>query len=245
MLKRIIKSSLFQNIVCYILYLYCRFVFLTNKIEYINRKIIDKYCPVSKDKPTIPCIFMFWHGRILITPKMTNNRQDSINIIISKHGDGKLIAKFSALFGAKAIRGSSNRASSHKKGAKDRGGSSVLRNAVKILQNGESLAITPDGPRGPRMKMKNNILAIAKITGVDIIPVTCSSSRSHIFNSWDRFMLPLPFGKITIIYGNPISIARDADEEMLKMTGNKIENTLNMITKEADIKAGIKPVEPE
>jgi len=209
------------------------------KITFINKKHIDDSI-ASGDK----LIFAAWHGRLLLVPFIVPRKsRKKIHCIVSRHGDGEIIASAMGKMGLSFIRGSSNRYG-NKKGHKDRGGTYVLRESLKALKNDNWLALTPDGPKGPRMIAKGNILPIAAKTGARIIPISYSSSRSKIFDSWDKFMLPLPFSKIYMIAGEPIAIEKNMDKEKLENTRKELENRLNSLTYEVDNMSGVKKIKP-
>jgi len=112
------------------------------------------------------CIFAFWHSRQLMMPLAYRGRR--ISILISRHRDGELIRRIVARFGFDAVRGSTTR-----------GGASALRELVQLGRSGVDLAITPDGPKGPRQVAQMGVIHLAKATGLPIIPVTFSCSKKN------------------------------------------------------------------
>lgn len=232
------KTTLGRIILAWLFHKYCLLTYYTNHKKFIGRKKFLKRIKSRK-----PIIFIFWHGRMVFVPFMDEEKEKNY-VLISHHSDGILIAKSMDFSGVKQIRGSSDRLKSKETGAKNRGGKKAIRECLKILKNGGNISITPDGPRGPRMNLKTSVINIASIAGADIIPVTFSSSRCKIFKSWDRFMLPLPFGKTVCIYGAPISIPENISKKELENTRKYIENQLNSLTREADLQVGINPVKP-
>ena len=161
------------------------------------------------------------------------NRRHIIHMLISQHRDGQLIANTVGHFGIQWATGSSSR-----------GGAAALRNMVKVLENGEWVGITPDGPRGPRMRASDGIVSVARLSGVPIIPATYSVNRGRILTSWDRFLVAWPFGRGVIVWGEPIYVARNADADAVEAARCQIEDELNRITREADQLTGRNPVEP-
>ena len=236
---KILKSKFFTSLIAWLLHKYCLFVYHTSRKEFEG----EEYLELAAEDNS-PIIFTFWHSRIALMPFATKEPENTY-AIISRHGDGELLAKMLKNFKIKQIRGSSNRTADHKKGAKDRGGFEAIKESVRILKEGKHLAITPDGPKGPRMRVKENFPPIAKMTGARIVPMTLSCSNSIILRSWDRFMFPLPFGKVKYIFGEAVKIPRDGNEEDLEKARKDIENRLNNITREADEYIGITPTEPE
>src|SRR5688500_3098880 len=110
-------------------------------------------------------IYTLWHGRLL--PLTFFHRNQNIATLISQSSDGEYIARVVERWGYTALRGSSSR-----------GGSGALREMVKVARSGRSLAITPDGPRGPRQKLKPGVLTLAQLTGLPIVPMSASATRA-------------------------------------------------------------------
>lgn len=213
--KKLLKSGFFAALAPWLIYFYVNLIGITGKWKYIGG-IPDEY----KGKPFI---IAFWHGRLLMIPYF-RPRWATIHVVMSNHRDGTIIANAQAKFGFKAIRGSSTKSG---RGATDKGGVKVIRAMVQAKKNNEVVAITPDGPRGPALKVSGSTVEIAKLLEVPIIPVTYSFKNAKTAKSWDSFMLPRPFGKGVFAVGKPI-MPHEAD---------KLEVALNELTKEADIAA--------
>ena len=94
-------------------------------------------------------------------------------------------------------------------GSSSKGGSEAIRNIIKSLKSGISIGMTPDGPRGPRMKVNSAIIKIASLTGHKIVPLSYSVKKKFFLNSWDKFLVALPFGKGCFIWGKPIKIKKN------------------------------------
>jgi lysophospholipid acyltransferase (LPLAT)-like uncharacterized protein len=168
------------------------------------------------------CVYVLWHGRLL--PCSYYNRHRGLATLISQHRDGDHIAGVvERWWGFHAIRGSSSR-----------GGSSALRQIVRTLRRGTSVAITPDGPRGPRQKMKTGPVIAAQLAGVPLVPVSAGTSTAWWVGGWDRFMIPRPFSRIRLIFGEPIEIGRDADDTEIERVTTLLEERLNSLTAAAD-----------
>ena len=148
---------------------------------------------VYKDR----AVFTFWHRNMI--PLLFLHRFQRLGILISSSKDGEFIAGPAKFFGFFPIRGSSTR-----------GGSKAVRQMVKYSKK-YSLAISPDGPRGPSEKIKDGLLFLAYSSKLPIIPVAADISREKVFNSWDKFRLPKPFSTVNISYGEPIYIETKED----------------------------------
>jgi lysophospholipid acyltransferase (LPLAT)-like uncharacterized protein len=105
---------------------------------------------------------------------------------------------------------------------------------IKVLQNGSDIVIAPDGPKGPRQKAQIGVIELSRITGRPIVPVTFSSSKKIVFNSWDRFVLPYPFSRGVFIWGEPIHVDPQGDRTHLEEKRLLLEGRLNEITEQAD-----------
>lgn len=172
-----------------------------------------------------PVIFAVWHGRLL--PLTYFHRHRNITAIISQSEDGEYIARVVEGWGYRTVRGSTSR-----------GGSGALRSLVKAARAGESLAITPDGPRGPRQRLQPGVITAAQLTGLPIIPIACGASRAWWPGGWDRFCVPKPFARVRVMYGATRRVARDASEEDLRQHARELELELNDMIRKADSDGG-------
>ena len=107
----------------------------------------------------------------------------------------------------------------------------AFRQMVKCIQLGESVAITPDGPKGPKEKVKDGIIKLAQITNSPIIPLVWSTKKFKIINSWDNFVIPMPFSKGVYSFGKPIYIKKKINENELAMFKQKLELELKRLTR--------------
>jgi lysophospholipid acyltransferase (LPLAT)-like uncharacterized protein len=102
------------------------------------------------------------------------------------------------------------------------------------LQEGYDVAIAPDGPRGPRFKVQPGVIQLARITGFPIFPFTFSAFPRKVLQSWDRFIIPLPFSRGVFVFGEPILVDRAATEKEIEEKTLLLEKTLQDITEKAD-----------
>jgi lysophospholipid acyltransferase (LPLAT)-like uncharacterized protein len=218
-----------QALICRIAWLYIWLVYAATRWEVQGLERAEKL--VNEGGPVI---FALWHGRLLMTSPFALKKHKT-HVVISNHNDGQLIANVMEHFGFSLIRGSSSK--------KD--GISAFKAILRVLKNNEIISITPDGPRGPRMRIGGNIVKLAQMTGAPIVPVTYSVSRNKILRSWDRFMLAKPFSNGVFIYGEPILPAAGSDEKLIEEAGKLLENRLNDLTRKADEMMGSVPVEPD
>jgi lysophospholipid acyltransferase (LPLAT)-like uncharacterized protein len=150
-----------------------------------------------------------------------------LGVLASAHRDGKLIARGARRFGYQPILGSSRR-----------GGATALRGMSRLLLQGTTVVITPDGPKGPRMRFKAGAVKAAQMTGVPLVALTGSARPRKRFDSWDRFCLPLPFARGIIHFGPPIFVPRDADAATLERCRRAAEDSLNALTHAAERSLG-------
>ncbi len=167
-----------------------------------------------------PAIYVFWHARLLMMPYARGSGWRGY-MLISEHRDGGLIADTVHLLGVRTVRGSSTR-----------GGARALRAMIRSArEQGASLGITPDGPRGPAEKVKPGVVALAKRTGLPVIPVCYATRRHWRARSWDRFYIPWPFTRGVIVYGEPVRIdGHDRLAEALE----RVQKAMDRVRRRAD-----------
>ncbi len=160
----------------------------------------------------LPVIYAFWHRYQLLM--LFEHRNRGVPVLVSQSRDGELIAKTLHRFGFETVRGSSSR-----------GGGSAFLKLVDIVRAGRSVAFTPDGPRGPFRSIQPGVLALAAKTGAPIVPVAWAGSRTKELKSWDRFLVPAPFARYAIVYGDPLFIAESdpTAEDRLRSALNAAE----------------------
>lgn len=184
---------------------------------------------VAAGKPFIAC---FWHGRMLMI-RHGWRFEAPMSILISHHRDGRFISRTLELLGIGTIAGSSSR-----------GGDAAFRQMLRTLSDGAYVGVTPDGPRGPRMRAKAGVIRAAQLSGAPLVPVSFGVSRRRVLDSWDRFVLPLPFARGEVRLGDPISVPRDANDEEQEAKRRELEETLNALTEALDREFGHDPVAP-
>ncbi|MFI5235005.1 MAG: lysophospholipid acyltransferase family protein [Gemmatimonadales bacterium] len=145
-----------------------------------------------------PLVMMCWHESLL--PLVWNHRGQGITLVVSEARDGGYLADLGTALGYRLVRGSSTR-----------GGTRALLGAVRELEEGHTVAFTPDGPRGPRREMKPGVAAAAQRSGALIIGLHAVANRAWRFRSWDRFALPQPFARVTVRYSEPFEVGPGSD----------------------------------
>lgn len=166
-----------------------RILFCTISIKEIPDAQAQKYKLQGKCM-----IYAFWHAHILVPSYV--GRNIGAKVLISQHRDGEYIARVIQRLGNDVERGSTTR-----------GGARALLSMIKnVKKEKTSLAITPDGPRGPRFTVQSGVIMLGQKTCYPIVPVMVHHSRYWELPSWDRFCIPKPFSKVTLMYGNPMMI---------------------------------------
>jgi lysophospholipid acyltransferase (LPLAT)-like uncharacterized protein len=158
------------------------------------------------------------------------HRQRGVGVLISRHRDGEVIARAVERLGYATARGSSTR-----------GGEEGVREMLALAESKRSLAITPDGPRGPARVVKPGLIYLASRTGLPILPVATGARPLTRLRSWDRFRIPRPFGRVVVHYGEPIDVPRDLDPAATEHWGAQVEIALDAVEAEACVLAGETP----
>lgn len=229
MLKRLLRTDIGREVASRLLAALIRGIWRSIRWQTLHPEIAAE--ALKSDEPIIGA---FWHNRImLMTEIWTSDRP--LAMLQSAHSDGRLIARTIEHLGIRDIVGSSG---------KGKGGSQALRAMLKALKDGIAVAVTPDGPRGPRMRVAGGIIMLAKMSGATIYPVTWNVSRRRVLRTWDRFVLALPFGRGVYVWGEPLKVPRDADDTTLEALRLELENRLTRICAEGDAALGTEPIAP-
>ena len=181
-----------------------------------------------------------WHSRFLMSTAGNSKMTQKPHVLISRSRDGNLVAYTSKILRLGVIRGS-RRA---KFTDKEKRGAGALRDMVQTIKNGDCIFMTPDGPRGPRMRMGEGPIRLAKLTGAPLIAYGLATQKNKLFNSWDRFMLPYPFGKGHIVFAGPIYVDKNAKEDDIKRIRLEFEKLLNDATQICDRAMGNEVILP-
>lgn len=195
------------------------FIFLLGKTLRIKRIGAENLDPIRKSQGQV--IYAFWHGRMLILSY--SHRWQKNHVLISQHRDGELIARIIERLGFVSVRGSTTR-----------GGTKAIFEMAKKGVSGYDLAITPDGPRGPRFMVQLGTIYVAQRSGIPIVPITNSAKSRWTLSSWDGFLIPKPFSKAVIIIGEPVYVPLESTPQELEEKRGELEERLVELTKKAD-----------
>jgi len=165
-------------------------------------------------------IYAFWHENMLL-PAYHYGRGD-IHVLISQHADGQLIAEVCRHLRFRTVRGSSTR-----------GGIEAVKRMLRLADHGH-LAITPDGPRGPRREVQLGLVYLAARTGLPIVPTGFAYDRPWRARSWDRFAMPRPWSRATCVTGEPIAVPAEAGREDLEHYRALVEQAMQRVSAAAE-----------
>jgi lysophospholipid acyltransferase (LPLAT)-like uncharacterized protein len=172
-------------------------------------------------------IYCLWHNRLAFSMEAyhgyvkSRSRGAGLVAMVSASRDGGLLAGVLRSFGVQPVRGSTSRR-----------GPQALRELTTWARRGYDIALTPDGPRGPRYKAQQGVIALAQLTDLPIIPFSCRPVWKIVTNSWDKFQIPLPFSRCDMIFGEPMRVPREATEIEREAFRLQLEQALQNITRD-------------
>ena len=186
------------------------------RIDDPNRLLMDRH---SK-----PAIFVMWHNRLFLIPylfwKYWNVFQrGKVAVMVSTSKDGGYLVRVLERFNLICVRGSSSRR-----------GNAALLEMTRLVEAGADAGITPDGPRGPKYQVADGVISLAQLTGAPIIPISYVLSHKIELNSWDGFMIPLPFGRAMLRVGTPVNVSAVADAEEREHKRLELETILKSLS---------------
>lgn len=212
-MKKLLFTRILPRIIYETVLLWCFTIHVRNKNEqgenYFSKKP-GRY------------ILTLWHSRIFYLFYHYRRRAD-FHLLISPSQDGSLFAKIAVLMGYSVLRGSTF-------------GRAVpaARSLVKLLRSNQTIVLVADGSRGPRHKAQPGSIQLASMTGMPVIPLTFDAKYRVQLNSWDRFIIPLPFTRCTLNFGEPIHVPRYASKDIIREKQLQLEAELNRITLESN-----------
>lgn len=211
----------YQRLGASLIYLAARAYTMTLRLRW------DTHSAISPDDLNGTAIYCLWHNRLILCMKAyqeQSKRRDLGNglaALISASKDGAFLAAILDRFHVQPVRGSSSRR-----------GPQALLELTSWAERGYSLAITPDGPRGPRYTVQEGVMSLAQLTGLPIIPFSFYARRKFKMKSWDGFQIPLPFSRCILSLGKPIQVPRDATDAQREEMRRDLEQTLKVISRD-------------
>ncbi|MBN2071335.1 MAG: lysophospholipid acyltransferase family protein [Candidatus Krumholzibacteriota bacterium] len=200
--------------------IFIRLLGVTLRIEWRGTGHLDEARALSGQ-----VVFAFLHGRMLAMTWSHRNR--NVHVLASEHYDGDLMGKTIERLGYGHVKGSSTR-----------GGARALMTMTSLLKNGIDIALTVDGPRGPRGIVQQGAIELGRLASKAVIPVSCTAKGRFLTRSWDRFQIPYPFAKVIIEYEKPFSVSRDSDPEERERIRLALEDSLGVLTRRLDREIG-------
>lgn len=185
----------------------------TFRIKVLNYEAIEK---LEGGK-----ILCGWHGRSMIASIYF--RKKGFWVIISKSKDGEIQTHVFENLGFNIIRGSTGR-----------GGERALIESIRELRKGATMAITPDGPRGPNKVVQGGIMVMAKKADSWLVPCGVSARPRFLAKSWDRYMIPLPFSKCLMNFGTPVKVPFDATDDQIEQIRLAFQAEITRLEEEAE-----------
>jgi lysophospholipid acyltransferase (LPLAT)-like uncharacterized protein len=217
MTLRKIRQDFLRSIGNIIIYRLTLFVCRTLKIKIINGEVVNKLLNENKN-----FVLAFWHSTMLVPWYIHRNK--NFVAIVSKSKDGGLLEKILRPMNYAIVRGSSHT-----------GGSVALGILVDYAKNSASIAITPDGPKGPPKKLKAGAVIAAKRSNIPLVLLGVGYKNKIELNSWDRFQVPKIFSKVNLVYSDPINIEKELSYEETSKVIEECEIKLNKLQKEAEL----------
>ncbi|MBT3330410.1 MAG: lysophospholipid acyltransferase family protein [Rhodospirillaceae bacterium] len=222
--KRFFNTAFAQSMIGVLMAQYVRLVTVTTRWQVVDGHVLPDLLAQGH-----AVIAITWHGRLMMIPKAWPG-PSPLHLLISRHGDGEMVARIMARFGMRMVRGSTQRQDRDR----DKGGAVALRQMLTLLKAGHSVGVTPDGPRGPARYLSSGVITLARLSGAPVVPVIISTRWHHSFSSWDRFRLALPCSRGAIIYGAPVILDRKMNPAQEEAARRSLEAALDAAMERAD-----------
>ena len=215
------QPSWYQRLGAWFIWAAIRLVALTLRYRWVNR------AELFNGEPPGPAIYCVWHNRLALClvayRGYAQKRVHTAGVagLVSASRDGGFLAGILECFGVQPVRGSSSRR-----------GPQALLELTTWAERGYDLAITPDGPRGPRYVVQNGVMSVAQLTGLPIIPFTYNLDWKIRVKSWDGFMIPLPFSRCEMNFDHPLHVPREATDAEREALRQRLESSLRAMSRD-------------
>ncbi|MCB4822376.1 lysophospholipid acyltransferase family protein [Roseicella aerolata] len=204
MFRRLIRSDAAQALFARLLGLYLAAVYRTTRWTLLGEEHLRAAFSAPSGAPR-PVIGAFWHERLPMMPMLwleALRRVPGIggrraHVLVSRHRDGRFIGEVVRRFRLEMVHASTSK-----------GGATGMRVLLRVLAQGDVVVITPDGPRGPRRVAAPGVAQLAAVSGLPVLPCAARTTRARVLPSWDRMVLPLPFGRGVLVAGAPVMVDR-------------------------------------
>lgn len=215
------KPRWFQRLGAALIYFLARAYAMTLRVQWDNRT------GYLMDELGGPAIYCLWHNRLILCMEayleqtLQRSRGKGLAALISASKDGAFLAAILERFAVQPVRGSSSRR-----------GPQALLELTSWAERGYDLAITPDGPRGPRYVVQEGVMSLAQLTGLPIVPFAFYAPRKIELSSWDKFQIPMPFSRCILSLGKPIHVPREATDAQREEIRKQLEQVLKEISRD-------------
>ncbi len=220
MLKHLARHPSVQSAGAWLLGLYLAFALRSTRWELHGA---EHFAPFATGAPVVAA---FWHERLALMPMLWLRArrarppgQSPIHVLVSRHRDGRFIGAIVRRFGVGVLHGSTSR-----------GGAAALRRMEAVLRAGGQIVITPDGPRGPARRAAPGVVQVAELAATPVLPCAAQTRWRLTLHSWDRMVVPLPFGRGILVCGEPVTVPEGGWQDALPV----IEAALNEAARKAD-----------
>ena len=213
-MKRLLRHPLVQAALARLLGIYLAFALKTTRWSLDGREHMLAHAAGA------PVVVAFWHERLPMMPMLWTLARRSpegrratnrVHVLVSRHSDGQFIGAVVKRFALNVVLGSSSR-----------GGAKGLRSLLTLLGNGDHIAITPDGPRGPRRVAAPGVAQLAALSGAPVLPCAAQTTRHWVLQSWDRMVVPKPFGRGVLVCLPAIAVPRGEWQSALAKVGEAL-----------------------
>ncbi len=210
-MKRLLQHPIVQAGLARVLGIYLGFALRT------TRWSLEGHEHMAPHAAGMPVVVAFWHERLPLMPMLWvkarqcpegRNARNRVHVLVSQHRDGRFIGAVVSRFALHVVLGSSSR-----------GGAAGTRKLLNLLAGGDHIAITPDGPRGPRRTAAPGVAQLAALSGVPVLPCAAQTTRHWVLRTWDRMVVPKPFGRGVVVCLPTIAVARDAWQDAVPAIG--------------------------
>jgi lysophospholipid acyltransferase (LPLAT)-like uncharacterized protein len=231
LLRKITYSWVLQELICFLIISYTKFVYHSSKKKFINFDVVYEAAKTGK-----PLILAMWHNRLTMTPyaaRQIKKLHPNCNFIAlaSRHGDGQFVGKLIEKLGFTLVSGSTRHGRKSSRGI-DAGS---FKKIFDSLKDGWFLAITPDGPRGPNQKINGELINIARLSGAGILPSSYSTSHFKKLNTWDKFIIPLPFSTLCFCLDERITyVPKESSLEDVEKIKLEVEKRMDFVQRQSE-----------
>lgn len=221
------KSPIAYNLIGTVAYVYSWIIGRTASLDIQGQEEFEQLIDENDGG-----IFVAWHGRLLLLPFFWSNKR-LMKALVSPHQDGRIIAKVLRGFNIGTIDGSS-----------DRQALGAAFEILRELEKGTTVALIPDGPKGPAMRLNKSVIYFAQKSGKPIMGFTYSVKNAYVASSWDSMVVPYPFAKGMVRATKPMFVPKDITEEEAENLRKKLEDELNKLTLDLDKECGLPEILP-